>query len=246
MHDLAKFGLSDVVMCSSELRKSAAGASSMEGAAQRVVKYLYDNLYDSAAGSRACALVRFFKTHPYSALEPQQKQFADRMLGSTTPDPAMKCLTLLATTGDEPDWNSRRASQGHAAIPLPSEQIVAQAPMIAQLISQLGLDISTLLKLEPEMITDLAQKSYNVFHVPNAAGSPYIPAQKEFVLPFHIRSVLGFGGMLPSGNLFATIMFAKVAIPRATADLFASVALGVKLAVLPFDGGVTFAPEAAA
>jgi hypothetical protein len=246
MHDLARFGLSDVVMCSSELRKSAAGAPSMEHAAQRVVKYLYDNLYDSSAGSRACALVRFFKTHPYSALETQQKQFADRMLGSKTADPAMKCLTLLATTGDEPDWNSRRASRGHAAIPLPSEQIVAQAPMIAQLISQLGLDISTLLKLEPEMITDLAQKSYNVFHVPNAAGSPYIPAQNEFVLPFHIRSVLGFGGMLPSGNLFATIMFAKVAIPRATADLFASVALGVKLAVLPFDGGVTFAPEAAA
>jgi len=57
-------------------------------------------------------------------------------------------------------------------------------------------------------------------------------------VPFGIRSVIGFGGMLPSGNLFAVILFTKVPIPRETADLFRPLALSVKLAILPFDSGL--------
>ena len=50
--------------------------------------------------------------------------------------------TLLATAGDEPEWNSRHTSRGHAAIPLPSARIVERFPMIAQLIRQLGFDVA--------------------------------------------------------------------------------------------------------
>lgn len=241
MADLATFSLADVVRFSSELRVSSSGAASMEEAASRAVTHLYDSLVDASTGKGAIALIRLFKTHPYGALDSEQQQFADRLLGEHDPRPEMRCLTLLATRGEKPEWNDRRASRGHVAIPLPSEKIVENAPMIAQLISQLGVDISALLRPEPEMIVDLAQKSYNVFHVPEAKGSPYIPAQSDFVIPFGIRSVLGFGGMLPSGNLFATIMFTRTHVPRETADLFANVALAVKLAILPFDGGATFA-----
>jgi len=215
----------------------------MEEAARRIVERLYETMLDGATGERAAALVRFFKTHPYGALAPEQREFADRLLAGQTPSAAMKCLTLLATRGSEPEWNDRRASRGHAAIPLPSEKIVGNAPMISQLIAQLGLDVSAILQPDPAMIVDLAQQTYNVFHVPEAKGSPYIPAQSDFVIPYGIRSVLGFGGMLPSGNLFATIMFTRTAVPRETADLFANIALAVKLAILPFDGGATFADE---
>jgi hypothetical protein len=47
---------------------------------------------------------------------------------------------------------------------------------------------------------------------------------------------LGFGGMLPSGNLFVVILFSKVYIPRETADMFRPLSLSVRLAVLPFEG----------
>lgn len=212
----------------------------MEAAAERIVGYFYESLRDET-GARACALVRFFKTHPFAALEDEQKAFATEAARETPVAPATRCLTLLATRGDQPEWNSRRASRGHVAIPLTSEKMVRSAPMIAQLVTQLGLDVGSVLQPDPAMIVDLAQRTYNVFHVPEASGSAYIPAQREFVEPYGIRSVLGFGGMLPSGNLFATILFSKYSIGRETADLFANVALGVKLAVLPFDGGVTFA-----
>jgi hypothetical protein len=245
MYDLTGFGLSDVVACSTALRQASTVASSMEDAAQKTVAHLYEGFL-ADGGKPALALVRFFKTHPYRALEESQRQFARGLARNHEPDPETKCLTLLATRGEEPAWNARTESRGHVAIPLTSEKMVESAPMISQLIQQFGLEIGTVLKADRETITDLAQKTYNVFHVPEAKGSPYIPAQDEFVIPHGIRSVLGFGGMLPSGNLFAVIMFGKVPISRETADLFANVALAVKLAILPFDGRATFAGTAPA
>jgi hypothetical protein len=85
---------------------------------------------------------------------------------------------------------------------------------------------------------DLEQRSFNVFHVPEAAGSSYIPAQQEFVIPSQIKSVLGFGGILPSGSLFAVIMFSKCPIAKDTTELFKPLALNVKMAVLPHEGTV--------
>ena len=153
----------------------------------------------------------------------------------------MNCLTLLATRGDQPAWNSRANSNGHKAIPLASPEIVASIPMISQLVSQFGIDVNAVIKPDPAVVGDLAQRTYNTFHIPQAAGSPYIPAQDDFVRPHGIQSVLGFGGVLSSGELFAIIMFSKTAIPDATAHAFAAVASGAKEAVLPFVGGKVFA-----
>jgi hypothetical protein len=113
--------------------------------------------------------------------------------------------------------------------------------MISQLIIQFGLEVSALIQPDPALLVDLEQRTYNVFHVPDAVGSPHIPAQQGFVIPFGIQSALGFGGMLPTGDLFAVILFSKVHVPRATAEMFKTLALSVKVAVVPFVGGVVFA-----
>jgi hypothetical protein len=75
-----------------------------------------------------------------------------------------------------------------------------------------------------------------VFHVAEALGSPFVPAQDPFVKRHGVRSVLGFGGMLPTGDLFTVILFTRVPVPRATAELFKPLALSTKLAILPFVG----------
>lgn len=238
MFDLASFTLRDMTECGAALRKLGVGAHSMEEAANRVVRYLYEHLVDKPSGQPSCALVRFFKTHPYEEFDAPLREFATRMLDGRAPSPAMQCLTLLATAGDKPEWNSRKTSVGHQAIPLPSPEMVRRAPMISNLIKQLGLEIEMVVKPDPHLLTDLTQESFNVFHVPEAAGSPYIPAQQEFVIPFQIKSVLGFGGILPSGSLFAVVMFSKCPIGRETAELFKPLALNVKVAVLPCEGTV--------
>jgi hypothetical protein len=46
--------------------------------------------------------------------------------------------------------------------------------------------------------------------------------------------------MLPSGNLFAVIMFSKAPITRDTADMFKPLALSIKMVVLSFTEETTF------
>lgn len=240
MPDIADFTLKDMVELSAALRSKGSGATSMEETADRIVSYLYAHFTDKTCGGNACALVRLFKTHPYTELDDSLQSFASGIMKASPVSREMKCLVLLGSAGMLPEWNSRRQSSGHKAIPLPSEHFIESFPMITQLIQQLGLEVNTLLKPDPGVVMDMAQKTYNVFLIPDAAGSRYVPAQDEFVIPFKVRSVLGFGGILPSGNLFVVIMFCKVKISRETADMFRSLALSVKIAILPFDGRAVF------
>ncbi len=241
MFDLSRFSLGDMTRCGVELRRLGGHAHAMDEVANRVVRYLYENLRTPGLEAPACALVRMFVTMPFDALDAEQKSFVEGLLHGSSHPPRMKCLTLLATAGDEPAWNSRQTSTGHKALPLPSAESIARAPMIAQLIRQLGVEIGTLLSADARLVIDSDQHTFNVFYVADAQGSPYIPAQSEFVKPYAIRSVLGFGGLLPSGDLFTTILFSKTHIPREIADLFKTLALNVKVAILPFSAGKVFA-----
>jgi serine phosphatase RsbU (regulator of sigma subunit) len=243
MYDLTRFTLRDMAECGLALRQLGLGVESMEEASNRIVRYLYENFCTKPTGEKSCALVRLFKTHPYEDLEVELAEYARSMLNHYPPLPAMKCMTLLATVGEQTEWNSRHTSVGHKAVPLASESVVAQIPMISQLIRQLGLDIKTVINPGPDLLVEIEQRKYNVFYVPEAIGNPYIPVQDSFVIPFGIKSVLGFGGLLPSGNLFAIIMFLKVQIPHSTAQMFSTLALNVKTALLPFDRGSVFAQK---
>ena len=241
MYDFVKFTDDELRECGTTLQTLGSGASSMEDAANKIVTYLYDNITDSATGQRSCALVRLYKTHPYNQLDAGLQGFARGILGSAPPSDDINCLTLLGTTGDRDQWKSRAQSNGHRAIPLASAEMVASIPMIARLINQFGLEVGSVLWPDPMLIGDLSQKTFNTFFVPEAVGSPYIPAQDDFVIPYGIKSVLGFGGVLSSGELFAVIMFSKTSIPNQTAQSFKNLAPNVKEAVEPFVGNKVFA-----
>ena len=240
MYDYAKFTDSELADCGSNLRSAASGASSMEAAANKIVGYLYDNITDST-GQKANALVRFYKTHPYNKLDAGLQAFARGILGSAPESDDINCLTLLATIGDLEQWNSRTRSEGHQAIPLASADMVAGIPMIARLLSQFEIDVGSVMRPDPMLIGDLSQKTFNTFYVPEAVGSPYIPFQDGFVIRYGIKSVLGFGGILSSGELFVVIMFSKAGIPSNVASGFSKVATSVKEAVEPFVGAKVFA-----
>jgi hypothetical protein len=234
---LANFSIRDMTACGKVLRTMGAGASSMEEVAGRIVRYFFDTLVDGKGG-QACSLVRFFKTHPYGELDDELQRFARNLLVCVPALPDMRCLVLLGTAGEEEAWNSRMTSQGHQAIPLPSEEAIQQIPMISILIRELGLQPSALIKPDPKLLPDMEQRNFTVFHISDALDSPHIPAQKEFVIPCGIRSVLGFGGLFPSGDIFAVIMFLKVPVSRELAELFTTLSLNVKIALLPFDRAV--------
>lgn len=244
--DLGSFDLDDMTLCGKHLRELSASCVSMEEAAEEIVQYLYRSFVDPESGDPQCRLVRFYKTHRYSELETELQSWTRERYANVLEDEEdVNCLTLLATIGAEREWCDRRASRAHQAIPLPSVDAIEHAPMVHRLISQLGVDAEALVDPAPDLIVDQREESFGVFHVGEARGSPYIPAQADFVERYGIRSVIGFGGPLPSGDLVATIMFSAAEIPRETADLCGPLALSVDLAMLGFDRGRVFASEPA-
>lgn len=235
MYSLKVFTKADVSHCAVALRNLEYRSQTMEDAASQIVRYIYDNFRNPHTGERETALVRFFKTHPYRELSGRLQEESQSIVQGQYISPGTKCLTLLATAGDAPQWNDRRHSKGHQAIPLIDEDFVRRAPMILQLIQQFGLDVSAVIETNPALITKSPHRAFNVFHIPTALNSPYIPGQQEFVVPYRIKSVLGFGGMLPSNELFAVIMFSKAFVPIETANRFKFVSAYVRVAVESFN-----------
>jgi hypothetical protein len=232
MYNLQRFGFSDLMSCRAELRtKVEMPAATVAESAGRIARFFYESLVDDA-GKPACALVRVFKTHRFADLDDELKAFSRKIYPPADRERDLRCLVLVATAGDLPEWNDPAQSQGHRAIPLSSEEVVAKAPMISQLIEQFGVKISAVVRPNPELVLEGGPAKFNVFYVPEALGSPYIVAQEEFVARYGVKSVVGVGGLLVTGDLFATILFSKVPISAETADAFRILGLNLKLAFL--------------
>ncbi len=241
MYDLKHLSVNEVLQMSAGLEGLGEGCASMEEAAGRIVRYFYDSLRDGPSGPPACALVRLYRTLRFGDLEILLRGFARSMARDHTLSADTTCLTLLATAGEEPAWNVRQRSVDHQAIPLLSEEMVLQLPMVAQLIQQLGYKVRDILAPSPDLLLDPARRTHNVFWVPEAQGSPFIPAQQEFVLRYGIRSVVGCGSLLSGGSLFALILFSRVPIPEQQAGRFKSLAVSVRAALTPHARGPIFA-----
>ncbi len=239
MDNQTPFTLKNLAKCSLVLRQFGRDTASMQESSQKIADYIYEHFYDSQSEENSCALVRLFKTHPYGELEDSLQASARSLMKDTLPMGYMKCWTLLATAGKEPDSNSIGTAE-NLAIPLVNPELVAQMLPISELIQQLGLDIPTVLGMAPEKMLKLEPKLLNIFYIPTAQNSPFIPEQDSLIIPYEVKSVLGIGGLLPSGSLFVVLIFFKVKISQQTAEMFRSLALAVKTALLPFDGEVVF------
>lgn len=212
-HDVAHISEADIREMRLALQGIAATADCMEHMATRIVDLLYDALR-GPDGKPQCALVRLFKTCSQEELPPELRR--DNALADGQD---FRTLALLATRGDESAWNDRQLSAGHKAIPLESVEVVEKIPMISNLIRMLGLDLNSVVNPDPSL-TVAGFYPMSVFYVREAAGSPYIPAQENFVQPYGIGSVVGFGGLLTYSDMYSVIMFFKVTVEQEVAALF--------------------------
>jgi hypothetical protein len=240
--NLAAFGLPERLHCSLGVRRTASGSATVEAAAQNICEFFFGELVDPA-GNPACALVRFYITQPFAGLPAELQESARAAAAETRIGGATRCLTLLGTAGVEERWNSRLSSRDHKAIPLVSTEMVEKAPMISQLIKAFGLNVSDVVGESGSIVRDLGGKTYGVFYVPDAGSSPYIPMRDEFVRPYSIKSVVGGGGALATGEMFALVVFARVHVTAEAAERFRALALDVKAALLRFSADEIFEPR---
>lgn len=239
MFDITNFSLKDMTQCGAALRELGVDTNSMEETANRIVRYLHDHLTD-ASGAKVCVLTRFFITIPYGDLDKDNQRHAQKLLGRVPEDTGLRCQTLLTTVGIEADWNDRHKSNYYKNLPLTPEILDAN-PMYMQFAKTFGVVLDRSVTPDAALIAELEQHSYNIFHVPDARDSQYIPDQEGFVVPYGIRSIIGFFGMLPSSQIFSVVIFTRAIIPRDIVDYFKTLAFNVKLAILPFDDSAVFA-----
>jgi len=230
------------------LEAASQGADSRQEVAERIVGLLFEGLRGGPAlnggegDGPACALVRCFQTCPYARLPLHLRDAADELLEQAPSHPHMRCLTLLATRGTRLVWNDVMTSVHHQAIPLPSAEVVRRVPMIARLLEQFGVALEQLVTLQEriELAIEPMAEGFEAFHIAQAEGSPFIPAQAEFVKPHGVRSVLGMGGVLPEGELFAVLLFTRVPLTAEMAGRLRPLALRVRAALQVFGAEATF------
>lgn len=239
MYNQTPFTSKDLAKCSLVLRHLGKKAASMQDSSQKIVDYIHEHFYDSETEQNSCALVRLFKTHPYGELTDSLQASARSLMTPTIPVADMKCWTLLAAAGKEPQSNYSLIAKD-IVIPLVNQELVAEMPAIAELISQLGLDIPTVLGVAPEKVLESEHKLLNIFYIPNAKDSRFITEQDSLIIPYGVKSVLGIGGLLPSGSLFVVMIFLKVQVSKNSTEMLKNLALAIKTSLLPFDGEVIF------
>jgi hypothetical protein len=245
--EFAKYTAADMLALGARLQRSATGAPTRQAVAQRMVELLYAELRAERGSEPACVLVRCFQTAPFAQLPVEYQYAAEESLAQTASDPELRCLALLATVGERQVWNDVATSVNHQSIPLPSMEVVRRAPMISRLLEQIGVPEDWLAATvevgrlgASTMRVEETSGHFNVFHIEEAEGSPYIPAQAEFVQRYGVRSVVGVGGLLPDGELFVVILFTRVAVSRELAEMFRTLAESVRLAVVTYDARETF------
>ena len=231
------FTLGDAVEAASAVRRASVPGRGELATAQRIVELLAQRLRDES-GTPAAGLVRLFRTRRLGTLPEPLRVLAVEQLnqGGHLVTDAVLCLVLEGSTGLEPQWCDITQSRGHRVIALPSAEAVRRAPMIHALLEQLGVDpwqpVAGAIPLQGADGSGV----FDVFHVLHAAGSPLVPGQ-EFVARYGIASVMGFGGMLPGGSLFAVVAFTLAEVDRSVALLTEPVAVAAKLALTDAAGG---------
>jgi stage II sporulation SpoE-like protein/GAF domain-containing protein/histidine kinase-like protein len=263
--DLSGFSVTDMVVASGELRAATAGAATMEEGSAAIVEWLRHAFTDPATGRPAFALARMFHTVTWDRLTPELRAYVGtRDPAAAANDDGLPYLTLLATSGDHPHWSDRRNSRDHQAIPLSASDVVRRAPLALALLDRLlGLQPSA----EPVParphgngeapgLSARLRDRFDVFHVPEALGSPYVPTP-EFVRDYQIRSAIALGAVLDSGgpdhpdlpgvrntSLYTALLYSRVRIPAETATHFRTLAAAIRLALTPLLAVPLFEPSA--
>jgi hypothetical protein len=193
------------------MREAACRGKEVEGAAQAAMDVLYDECRE------AVALTRIFVSRPLDQLPEETRRFVQRLVdtkGLSGLEPTTPVLTLLGTRGQQPDWNDRRCSKGHAGIPL-LPGLIRELPMIGGLLKSLGIELrrgdSRLMMLGAPTAAVCAGlfRVSDARHETDPKGRKIIPAQ-DFVERHGIRTVFGVGGLyLSVDSMLALLVFCR-------------------------------------
>ena len=187
-------------------------------------------------------LARVFAVVPFARLPELDAEvalrFAEQVGAVELLVPSTPVLSLLGSSGVATAWNNRAFSSGHLAIPLLSKQLVEGAPMLAQLLADLKLDLACLDDARPidskRMMGGTNQRFYvqSAKTALDAKGRFIIPA-RDFVLEYRVETVFGMAGAYVDGMIVAAIVFTTEKLEVQEVDRFPSIIANFRMATTP-------------
>jgi hypothetical protein len=235
--ELPAWGLSDMVEYGTGVRNATAGAATMEDAAAQMLRYLR-SAFRTTTGRSAFVLGRFFNTAPWEDLPPDLRA-AVHPAGSGRAEPAgVRSVVLLASDGERPEWYRRQQTTGLPPTLLDSVEAAEADPVLAPFVREIGIDVETFVHGNREG-REPHRTAFGVLHIEDATDASRMPLQ-TFVAEHGIRSVIGFGGVQPTGNASAVVLYSRVPIDSDAALLLRIIAASVKLALLPYTAAPMF------
>ena len=214
------------------IETAIAGEPTLCSAAQKFVTSF-------VASFPSVVLARMFAVVPFKLLPEADaaaaRKFAKNVDAVSLLLPTTPVLSLLGSSGIAPEWNERSRSNGHLAIPLLSRALVDGIPMIAQLLADVGADLSWLDDARGIDSRRMLGSSNQCFYVAQAStsrdsrGRLIIPSQ-TFVAEFRIETVFGMAGSYVDGTMLAAIFFSTEVVQRAAIDRFPTLIANFKMA----------------
>ncbi len=198
--------------------------ATFEEAAQRYTSLMYEAFEESLV------LIRLFATVPFGKLPGRNQQSVRTLASSAGITDLIKddtlVLSLVGSSGVEPEWNDRRKSQSHVGIPLASGDFIDAIPMMSRLLRQLGVSLEWIDRADTTLVVKTVGGASGVFFVKDASvevdnqGRRIIAAQ-DFVEKYGVKSVFGIGGgFLSTPTFLVSIVFCRDEINREAAQSF--------------------------
>lgn len=193
----------DFIAFARSVAEEVDGYPSHEAISQHLTQRLYEAMQDG--DGPILQLVRVYRLCKYDELPYDLKQSAD-------PQAPFR-MVLTGTYGVESAWRDRGKSQSHKLIPVEPGTVRTNLPMFEYLlVGSMGVDLDVLYQTHDPI--EATQTSISgLVHIEDAFDSRYIPAQKNFVRPYGIESLVGFGGLLAGVNreltLYAMLAFSR-------------------------------------
>ena len=218
-------------------------AENLQAAAQGCARLLYEEFDESIV------LARLFVTLPFKDLPARDQAFVTALARAKEIRPLLNdktpVLSLLGTFGVQAAWNDPYQSQTHLGIPLVTAGFIESIPMVARLMTDMGIGADWFDKLEPEILVKNLGRAAGVFYVRDAktwldGRNRKIVSAQDFVTAHDIKTVFGLGGSYLNGSFITMIMFTRETIEQSQAEAFMLLVNTFKTATLSLvmDGAI--------
>lgn len=225
MSSLSDSSTVDVQSFRDRLQAELGVCEHLQEAAQKCARLLHEEFHESIV------LARVFVTLPFKDLAAPVKTFVTDLADAKGLRAQLRddtqVLSLLGTHGAEPEWNDRLNSRGHLGIPLLSASFIESIPMVARMMSDMGIGSDWFDKLEPDILVRSLGRAAGVFYVRDAKTwldrqNRKIVSAQDFVEAHDVRTVFGLGGNYLNGSFVTVIIFTRETLEQSRVESFMS------------------------